>query len=298
LIRWYFAIDEAGGLGEAGQYARLAVLSAHAVGGLDPVLLYAGQRNDFTAWMTAHAVTVIDAQPAFKGAIEAAEAAGTYTSFSNGHWLRVTIPHIEQHADYVLYTDCDVLFLRRYAWPSLRPRLFAAAPEFTRDNWNYFNSGVMLLNVAAMRNTYAPFEQLIVSRIGVTDFIYDDQIALNEAYRGSWDRLDPLCNFKPYWGFDAQATILHFHGPKLAALEAIAAGTWDRNNPTAARLAAMLDSALDGYIAWCNLLGDRLQAVDFPSALRCLRLASALTDYRAHAPATVDTSFRDFKLFP
>jgi hypothetical protein len=39
-LRWYFAIDASGSTGPVGDHARLAVLSARMVGGLDPRLLY------------------------------------------------------------------------------------------------------------------------------------------------------------------------------------------------------------------------------------------------------------------
>jgi hypothetical protein len=297
IVRWYFAIDEKGTRGQAGQHARLAVLSARAIGGLEPVLLYTGARNEFCDWMTAQGVGVVDAAPAFLDAIEAAEASGTYISYSKGHWLRLVIPQIEQERDFVLYTDCDVFFLTPFDWQKLRPGVFAAAPEFAPENWNYFNSGVMLLNVQKMRETYPAFETLIRARIGATSYTYDDQVALNEAYRGSWDRLDPLANWKPYWGFAAKAAILHFHGPKLNELERIAAGTAQRGDAHGAQMANMLDSAVDGYIAWSNVLADRFQNLDFGFSYRCARLASALTEYRKTVPEVVDTSFRNFKLF-
>ncbi|HQT46953.1 MAG: hypothetical protein B7X08_06645, partial [Acidocella sp. 20-63-7] len=157
-MRWYFAIDEGGAAGQTGTLARRAVLSARAVGGLEPVLLYYGERNDFTRWMAENDVRVVDTAPHFLDTMLAAQAAGKYKAHSIGHWLRLAIPQVEQERDYVLYTDCDILFHRRYDWDRLRPKIFAAAPEFSPENWNYFNSGVMVLSVAAMRATYQNFE--------------------------------------------------------------------------------------------------------------------------------------------
>ena len=299
-MHWYFAIDEAGGLGGAGALAKLAVLTARAAGGLRPHLLYYGNPNGFTAWMEANGVTVIETAPSFIAEIEAAEAAGAYKAHSIGHWLRVAVPLVERAEELVLYTDCDVIFLRPFDLGRMRPRMLAAAPEFRKDNWNYFNAGVMLMNIPAMRASYAAFARHIVARIaGGHAYHYDDEVALNEVYRGRWDRLDPRLNWKPYWGSSRDATILHFHGPKPDDIAAIAAGRWRRDNPTGLTLGRLLDGHLDAYIAWCTTLGDQLQMADLPTALRFHEIASALTRYRATSrPSPGDLSFMDLRLFP
>ena len=52
-----------------------------------------------------------------------------------------------------------------------------------------------------------------------------DQHAYREHYRGRWDQLPVEMNWKPYWGRNAAAQIVHFHGPKPFQKYAIAAGT-------------------------------------------------------------------------
>lgn len=279
-MRWYFAIDERGGLGETGEYAKLAVKSALAAGGLEPVLLYYGARTAFTDWMQARGVRIAAAVPGFLDAMNAAVAAGKYRPHSIGHWLRVVIPQIEQEREFVLYTDCDVIFLRGYDWRAWRPRAFAAAPEFSPERWTSFNAGVMVMNVPAMRASYPAFEQMIRYRIEQDGFhAYDDQFALNESYKGLWDRLDTACNWKPYWKYSPDAAVLHFHGPKPPVLEAIAQGRWDERDDAARFFAQMVNARLENYLAWTRMLGDFLQVLDFPAALQFARLSSALTRY-------------------
>ena len=277
-MRWYFATDAAGGMGETGELARLAVLSARAVGGLEPVLLYHGARTAFTEWMEQHGVYVHDTYPDFLTSIAQAEAAGTYKAHSLGHWLRIAIPEVEHDREFVLYTDCDVIFLRGFDWDRIRPKVFAAAPEFKPDAWNYFNAGIMVLNVPAMRATFPAFEAHIKTRIQSGEhFHYDDQIALNEGYHGLWERLDPRFNWKPYWEFNSDAVILHFHGPKPSALAAIAAGQWHDQDATAIAYEKMLNASRLQYLAWCRFLGDALQGISLPTAIQFANLASALT---------------------
>jgi hypothetical protein len=294
-LRWYFASDEAGGLGSNGAHAKLAVLSALHVGGLSPVLLYYGRPTAFTSWMTEHGVTVLPVEPSF---LDAINDSGTFRAHSIGHWLRIAIPRIETTEEFVLYTDCDVSFVRGFPWSQIRPRLFAAAPEFKPDNWNYFNSGIMVLNIPAMQRSAAAFEDFIRNGIsGATGHSFDDQIALNQAYRGHWDRLDPVCNWKPYWPYQQQAAILHFHGPKLDNLEAIACGDWPRDNPVGETLARLLDGHIDSYITWCTVLGDAWQAIDLPTSLRLHRLASSLYRYKTGIVPGQDMSFMDCRMF-
>jgi hypothetical protein len=296
-MRWYFAIDESGAAGQTGADAKLAVASAQAVGGLEPVLLYHGARGEFCDWMTRRGVRIIDAEPSFLPVIREAQARGIYKPHSVGHWLRVVIPQVETDQNFVLYTDCDVIFLKPVDWTTIRPKIFAVAPEFQKDNWNYFNSGVMLLNVPAMRASYEAFEAHIRARISSgTHPFYDDELALNEAYRGFWEQLDPVLNWKPYWGYSAAAKILHFHGPKLNAIEPMAAGDWTADNPTADMFWKILAGHARDYEAWLSVLGDWLQGIDFALALRMNRAAAALREMRVDG--AVDLQFLNFCMFP
>lgn len=298
-MRWYFAIDEHGGAGETGTLARLAVLSALAIGGLEPVLLYYGGKTSFTDWMDAQGVRIIESRPPLLEAMRAAQGAGTFRPHSIGHWLRLGIPQVERDHEYVLYTDCDVVFLRPFDWAALRPPVLAAAPEGRPDDWRYFNSGVMLLNVPAMRASYQGFEDHVKIRLGRQGFFnYDDQIALNEAYGDFWQRLDPLCNWKPYWDLNKRAAILHLHGPKLNALEAIAARRWHDQDPAAILYEKLMRFRSSQYLAWCQWLGDFLQSVDLPSAIRFATLASSLTRYRRDHPPDPDPDSGLRALFP
>jgi len=239
---------------------------------------------------------VLPVEPSF---LDAITDSGTFRAHSIGHWLRIAIPRIETTEEFVLYTDCDVIFVRRFPWEQYRPRLFAAAPEFKPDNWNYFNSGVMVMNLPALRRSVAAFEDFI--RTGIRDasgHSFDDQIALNQAYRGNWDKLAPSCNWKPYWPYRRDAAVLHFHGPKLDSIEAITDGRWPRDNPVGETLARLLDFHIDSYITWCAVLGDAWQAIDLSTSLRFHSLASALHRYKTRIIPGQDMSFMDLRMFP
>ena len=74
-MRWYFALDEGGAEGGLGTMAKLAVLSARAVGGLEPIMLYHGAPGELTAWMQRQHVRVVPTRPSFWDIMERAKAA-------------------------------------------------------------------------------------------------------------------------------------------------------------------------------------------------------------------------------
>ena len=83
------------------------------------------------------------------------------------------------------------------------------------------NSGVILQNVSAMREEYPQFMAWLFSPENVQrGFSWGgagpcDQGALNTYFEGrTLIRSMPLFNWKPYWGWNPAAAIVHFVGPK------------------------------------------------------------------------------------
>lgn len=64
---------------------------------------------------------------------------------------------------YVLYTDTDVMFMDEVAGglKPLAPKYFAVAPEFTKDNYEEMNSGVMLMNLQNLRKKDSNFRRFM-----------------------------------------------------------------------------------------------------------------------------------------
>ncbi|OZB40844.1 MAG: hypothetical protein B7X48_03175 [Acidiphilium sp. 34-60-192] len=194
-----------------------------------------------------------------------------------------------------------MVFLRSPRVSQFTPTFFAAAPEFAPDRWNYFNSGVMLLNLPAMRASAPALENYLRAHLAdpALGATLDDQTLLNAAYRNHWDRLNPLYNWKPYWGFAPDAALLHFHGPKLAVIDAICADQWDWNDKVAASIGALFDANRTSYQIWLSQLGDQLQTIDFPTALSLQATASAIATYaRTTPPRAHDLGFTEFRMFP
>jgi hypothetical protein len=226
LRKWYFCINAKGFADGLPQIA-VAVASARANTALEPVCIYDGGDPAHTAALRRLGVQVVAHRSSFEDALRRGYGAA-FETFC-GHWLRVDLPLIEREEAFVLYTDIDVMFLGP---PKLeaRPRLLAAAPEFDRNRLDYFSSGVMVMNLPALRECHSSFVAAIRARLA-GDFRYPahDQESFNRFFGPSpmnrlrgrvFDPLDPVNNWKPFWGIEPDARIVHFHGPKSATIRA------------------------------------------------------------------------------
>ena len=166
----------------------------------------------------------------------------------SGHWLRCDIPIIDRSDDIVLYTDMDVMFVADPEPLFNNPKYLSCAPEADQDNWSYFNSGVMLMNLTNLRATRDRLIKHVEDNIA-NMAAHDDQGALNSVYRDQWDHLDIRLNWKPYWGLNPEAKIVHFHGPKPGVIyhymgEEIDPLTWG------AELYSLYQRSPQGYAAY------------------------------------------------
>ena len=224
-MKWYFCMETVGLI----RYAPLiqaAVISCRQHTSLTPICLWYDVDNRLPDYMAAffarYEVTVIFQQArVYKAALERGFDVSHHTS---GIFLRFEVPHIEQEDEYVLYTDCDIMFQNEVSLDHLRPRFFAAGPEFYPDYWGYFNSGVMLMNIPEMRRTSDHLFATTMARMAAGFGTGHDQGDLNAFYFEQWERLPLEYNWKPYWGVNDRAVVLHFHGPKPMDLYLISTG--------------------------------------------------------------------------
>jgi hypothetical protein len=225
LRKWYFAINEHGLL-HANDQIRAAIASAKENTSLVPYCLVDDAPMSEVACrhlseIEAQGATIIRHRSFFYEMLYA--QFGERMLLFSGHWLRCDIPILEKEDDFVLYTDIDVVFLKDPTRIDMRPSIIACAPEHHQDNFSYFNSGVMIMNVPALRATSQKLKQTVIQRLR-NMAPHDDQGALNECYKNQWDRLPNIWNWKPYWGHNEDAGLLHFHGPKPGNVREMLAG--------------------------------------------------------------------------
>lgn len=226
-MQWFFALNEdSTAFREYAEMVMVAVHTARKHTSLEPHCIYEGGENEFTAWLTKHGVRIIPHRSFIRDAL-----GDLGRQKQNPHlepalsaaFSRVELPEIVAKtggSGRILYTDCDVMFLDDVG-PELEAnacRLFAVGPEFERDNYVHMNTGVMLMNPDKLRESLPAFREYIAENLAALEAEAWDQAAYRWFYRDEtgpmWDRLRPELNWKPYWGENPQAKVIHFHGPK------------------------------------------------------------------------------------
>lgn len=238
-LKWFMALNEDSASFKAyADMAKVAVESARRHTDLAPHFLYDGQDNEFTAWMQARGVRLIRVRTRFYDALaELAQRTGRkqVLSIGPGAFLRTDLPLLAPahgiHDEFVLYTDCDVMFTGEVTSLSeQRPKLFSVAPQADPADYVAMNTGVMVMNLPAMARDDAEFQRFTLKRLEEFSKTSWDQMAYRQFYgtaahgKFAWDRLDPEFNWKPYWGVSSDARIVHFHGPKPHHLASVREG--------------------------------------------------------------------------
>lgn len=139
----------------------------------------------------------------------------------SGTFMRLDIPFIENDDDYVLYTDVDVIFNKDIEDSDLsKPKVVSAGPEVSREyhEGDIFNAGILYMNVKAMREKCEKIFSLLEQGIPNKTNLFD-QGYINEVCENEFDLLPLEYNWKPYWGLNENARIIHFHGIKPGGTE-------------------------------------------------------------------------------
>jgi hypothetical protein len=244
-MQWFFALTEDSTAFR--QYAEMIMVAVHTAKKfttLEPHCVYDGGDNEFTEWLARHGVRIVRHRSFVREQLtELGRQKGNphLAAALSGAFSRIELPELS-NADRLLYTDCDVIF-RGEVVPELEANpcnFFAVAPEGVQDDYVNMNTGVMLMNIARLRESLPKFRQYISENLAALERESWDEAAYRWYYRDNhgplWDRLRPELNWKPYWGENAQAKIVHFHGPKpyqqdhidshWPELKPLTGGTW------------------------------------------------------------------------
>lgn len=247
---------------------KVALMSARKNTTLHLVCLYDGKENDpVYNLLKEYDVQIIIHEFPFKQEIRDIYPAkwmidnlGKLIDYNQiyGAFMRMEIPAIETEDQYVFYADVDVLFLGDIRLEDLpRPAYLAAAPEYEccADNITYFNAGVLLLNIEGMKEKYLIFKEMMKKRQRNSSGLFD-QGYLNELCFSQMEALPTQYNWKPYWGINDKAKLIHYHGMKPGSkMEEAGFNTTDsffqqifQQNPT----------GFAGYVYYTDLFFDYL----------------------------------------
>jgi lipopolysaccharide biosynthesis glycosyltransferase len=223
-MQWYFALTEDSTAFR--QYAEMAMVAVHTARkttSLEPHCIYEGGENNFTTWLRKRDVAIIQHRSFVRDALAELGRRKRNPHLAaalSGAFSRIELPEIVKGAERILYTDCDVMFLGEVV-PELETspcKCFAVAPESNRDDYVNMNTGVMLMNTGQLRESLPEFREYVSKNLEALEAESWDEAAYRWFYRDEtgplWDRLRPELNWKPYWGENPDAKIIHFHGPK------------------------------------------------------------------------------------
>jgi hypothetical protein len=206
-----FAIDLAGQTAELGAMLKLAIRTCQANTSHRPLVISNNFSPAFQKWLGEHGVQTFTVQSPISDAVKAANARSGYPLQAIGNYLRYEACRVITD-DVFLYCDCDTIFLRDFQSPA-KPGLLAAVAEDTPEDWSRFNSGVMLFNRLEMLKQLDGFYQFASQNLE-SFFPGFDQAAINEYFARRIEHLPIELNWRPYWGYNARAAILHTHGVK------------------------------------------------------------------------------------
>ena len=112
-------------------------------------------------------------------------------------------------SDFAMYTDADVLLYNTKDF--VKPNMIAYGAE--DEKGQAANSGVLFMNVANMKKE---IEQLFdFADQNLWNFPAIEQGLVLQYFRGKHTQLSDTYNWKPYWGINPNASIVHFHGAKV-----------------------------------------------------------------------------------
>ncbi|OYV39646.1 MAG: hypothetical protein B7Z80_06675 [Rhodospirillales bacterium 20-64-7] len=199
-----------------------ATVQSAAHTGLDPHMLYDGVETPFIAELRNRGVKVIFHRLSFADALSRHRPGDErYHAVARGAFLRFDIPLVCQGDDeFVLYTDADVMFRATPDFRGYRPDMIAAAPQFERGNRADMNSGVMLINLPKFRAALPGLVRFATENLALGL----DQEVLRAWLGHDYLLLPDIYNWKPYWGQNADAPIVHWHGPKPVTVAELLTG--------------------------------------------------------------------------
>lgn len=217
LRKWYFTISLDGSHSLRDQI-QAAVLSARKNTDLEPVCICQGLVPEMREFLVSQGVEIHEMHVPFVKRMDLALAGheGFSPAMANGTYLKLYLPLFETRDPLILYTDVDVVFQKHPSLPPWEIRYLGACPEAQIDNYNYFNCGVMVYNVENMRRLLPDIMEFIEMRLRNRIFCAYEQGDLNGFLWMRWTHLGIGMNWKPYWGVNDDAEIIHFHGPKIA----------------------------------------------------------------------------------
>ena len=192
---------------------------------LEPVIIWSGGEHSMLEWLDERGVQIVRHELSFKQQIEHFDFWEVdylnediknmykfYPNYYNKNFietesLRIDIPILFDKESYVLYADCDVLFLKNIEIEPFDEHIAVVKRHI-------FNNGIMFLNMAKMRECYDEFKNYYINSNYNSYLGIATQGVYNEFFNEKIHTLPWYYNWHVFWGINPNTKILHYCGPK------------------------------------------------------------------------------------
>jgi len=211
---------------------RVSVESALRNTSLEPNFIYDGEPSEFTEELAKKGVKVIFHRLSFtKEIVNYKPEDKGWQAVARGAFLRFDIPIVcDDDSEFVLYTDADVIFLKDPDFSGYNPDFIAATCESIRGSKSDFNSGVMLFNLRNFKSIYGDLIEFTLNNLEIASKFALDQGILRFYLKNNYVLLPEIYNWKPYWGLNQEASIIHWHGPKPETISKLLTGEIEKTH--------------------------------------------------------------------
>ena len=163
-IDWFFAAND--NCPMILETSKVAVLSAERFN-INKYCVYSGGIDEYVKFLEAHQVTVLREKFSLEAQLKRMRP--DLYDIGSGAYLRIDIPDVILKyrlpvGEYFLYTDCDVMFQNDPVDKllRLRPDTLSASSEHSKVRTNYFNSGIMWINLLEAQRSSVKLKESIV----------------------------------------------------------------------------------------------------------------------------------------
>ena len=182
---------------------------------LKPIVIYDGKNNKIIQHVQDMGATVIYHELSFKSKLyEKCKLNNIRFEVASATFLKLDISLLENEDDYVLYCDSDVMFLNDIDISSIRPKLISATVghHYYQKNTHPFSTGVMVLNIKNLKSSREDFINYILNNNFKTSLNDPyDQGHFNDFYKTDIEFLCQSYDWRPFWGINKFAKIIHWH---------------------------------------------------------------------------------------
>ncbi len=265
---------------------RLALFTAKKNTKLDPFLIYEGKPCDEVSILSSEGIKILSTTLSISDELEAWMSDNypgrQHLTTRRGAFLRTEMPRVlKEHEitdEFVLYTDCDVMFMKAPDIAHVHPKCIAACGRkegssrwLRRGGYWHFSSGVLVINTRSVTNSYVDFQQFVLgngngierpsSPFFQKNLFLSDQVSLNLFYRNRIDNMPAKLNWNPSSGVSEKAEIVHFNGLKWTEWAQFEDKQLTEHRQS--KFAKQIGKGINSYRYYCEL-ALRLEAAALP----------------------------------